>query len=177
MLAICIRGWRYRERMLQIVPYSPSDRDDLLALALRAWEPVFPLTEDAVSPFVYRAFYPNGWRARQYADLAALLNEEPANVDVAFVDSRVAGWVCTRMHPDDNMGEVYVLAVEPELQRQGIGRALLDHSVQRSLLAGMTMIMVETGDDPGHEPARRTYEADGFERWPVARYFKDLSGE
>lgn len=161
--------------MLRIAPFSSDDRDDLLALALRAWEPVFPLTEETVSPFVYRAFYPNGWRARQYADLATVLDEEPGNVDVAFLDSRAAGWVCTRMHPEDSMGEVYVLAVEPDLQRQGVGRALLDHSIERSRAAGMSMVMVETGDDPGHEPARRAYESNGFERWPVARYFKEVS--
>ena len=161
--------------MMRIAPYSPNDRDALLALSLRAWEPVFPLTEEAVPPFVYRAFYPNGWCARQYADLARVLDQEPGNIDVAFLEDRVAGWVCTRTHPEDNMGEVYVLAVEPELQRRGVGRALLDHSIQRSRSEGMSMVMVETGDDPGHEPARRAYEADGFERWPVARYFKDLS--
>lgn len=83
--------------------------------------------------------------------------------------------VCTRTHPKDRMGEIYVLAVDPELQRRGVGRALLNHSIQRSRVAGMSMVMVETGDDPGHEPARLSYEADGFERWPVARYFKDLS--
>ncbi|WP_282860071.1 GNAT family N-acetyltransferase [Pseudoclavibacter helvolus] len=154
----------------------PDDREDLISLALRAWEPVFPLTEQAVSPFVYRAFYPDGWRARQRADISAVLDEEPENIDVAFSDSQVAGWVCTRLHPEDRMGEVYVLAVDPDLQRRGIGRALLDHSTRRAKSAGMSMVMVETGDDPGHEPARRAYEADGFERWPVARYFKDLSG-
>ncbi|WP_424466765.1 GNAT family N-acetyltransferase [Pseudoclavibacter helvolus] len=156
--------------------FSPDDREELISLALRAWEPVFPLTEQAVSPFVYRAFYPDGWRVRQEADIAAVLDGEPENVDVAFSNSQVAGWVCTRLHPEDSMGEVYVLAVEPSLQRRGIGRALLDYSTQRAKAAGMNMVMVETGDDPGHEPARRAYEADGFERWPVARYFKDLSG-
>ena len=39
----------------------------------------------------------------------------------------------------------------------------------------MRMVMVETGDDPGHVPARNDYEAAGFEPWPVARYFKNLS--
>jgi hypothetical protein len=39
----------------------------------------------------------------------------------------------------------------------------------------MTMVMVETGGDPGHAPARGAYEAAGFERWPVARYFKALA--
>ncbi|WP_258062982.1 N-acetyltransferase [Pseudoclavibacter sp. Z016] len=154
----------------------PDDREDLISLALRAWEPVFPLTEQAVSPFVYRAFYPDGWRARQRADISAVLDEEPENIDVAFSGSQVAGWVCTRLHPEDRMGEVYVLAVDPDLQRRGIGRALLEHSTRRAKSAGTSMVMVETGDDPGHEPARRAYEADGFERWPVARYFKDLSG-
>ncbi len=162
--------------MLRIRAFLPDDREDLISLALRAWEPVFPLTEQAVSPFVYRAFYPDGWRARQRADISAVLDEEPENIDVAFSDSQVAGWVCTRLHPEDRMGEVYVLAVDPDLQRRGIGRALLDHSTRRAKSAGMSMVMVETGDDPGHEPARRAYEADGFERWPVARYFKDLSG-
>jgi len=38
----------------------------------------------------------------------------------------------------------------------------------------MTMMMVETGGDPGHAPARHTYEAAGYQRWPVARYFKNL---
>jgi hypothetical protein len=33
---------------------------------------------------------------------------------------------------------------------------------------------VETGDDPGHAPARAAYERTGFERWPVARYFREL---
>ena len=39
----------------------------------------------------------------------------------------------------------------------------------------MRMVMVETGDDPGHEPARRLYESAGYQRWPVARYFADLA--
>jgi hypothetical protein len=36
----------------------------------------------------------------------------------------------------------------------------------------MTTVMVETGGDPGHAPARRTYESAGFRPFPVARYFK-----
>jgi hypothetical protein len=40
--------------------------------------------------------------------------------------------------------------------------------------AGMSIAMVETGGDPGHAPARHTYEKVGFELFPVARYFKKL---
>lgn len=161
--------------VLRIVPFTPDLRESILDLSLRAWDPVFPLVEETVSPFVYDAFYPDGWSRRQRADLAAVLDDEPEHVDVALLDGLPAGWVCTRMHPEDSMGEVHVLAVDPAFQRQGVGRALLQHAQERSRSAGMRMIMVETGDDPGHAPARRAYEVDGFERWPVARYFKDLS--
>lgn len=73
------------------------------------------------------------------------------------------------------MGEVYVLAVDPRHQRQSIGNALLEHSFERIRRADMNMVMVETGDDRGHAPARSAYDAAGFERWPVARYFKGLT--
>lgn len=157
-----------------IEPYSQHCRGAILDLSVRAWAAVFPLTRATVPGFVYECFYPRGWEARQIADIAALLDTEPDNVDVAFDGTTVTGWVCTRIHPDDRMGELYVLAVDPNYQRRGIGSALLGHSLARIRAAGMAMAMVETGDDPGHAPARASYESAGFERWPVARYFKNL---
>jgi len=158
-----------------IEPYEPCHRQAVLDLSLRAWAPVFALTRAVVPRFVYDSFYPDGWEARQLADLSVVLEEEPQNVDVAVLAEDVVGWVCTRLHPEDRMGEVYVLAVDPAHQRQGIGTGLMNHSLARVEAAGMAMVMVETGDDPGHAAARTAYESAGFERWPVARYFKDLS--
>lgn len=157
-----------------IAAYDPGDRSALLDLSLRAWRPVFPLMRPSVPGFVYDSFYPEGWEQRQAADLAEVLDGEPENVDVASEGGRPVGWVCTRLHPGDDMGEIYVIVVDPDHQRRGIGRALMEHAHRRIAEAGMRMAMVETGGDPGHAPARRAYEAAGFERWPVARYFKDL---
>lgn len=159
---------------LRIVRYDESMRQNALDLALRAWKPVFPQMKNAVPGFVYDAFYPDGWQARQISDLAQVLDAEPETVDVALVGEMLAEWVCTRIHLEDMMGEVYVIAVDPGFQRRGIGRALMEHSQNRALDAGMTMMMVETGGDPGHAPARAAYGAGGYQRWPVARYFKDL---
>jgi GNAT superfamily N-acetyltransferase len=72
------------------------------------------------------------------------------------------------------MGEIYIMAVSPIRQRQGIGKALMSFAAQEIRKAGMTMVMVETGGDTGHAPARHAYESFGFKRWPVARYFKRL---
>jgi ribosomal protein S18 acetylase RimI-like enzyme len=166
----------HNARMTTIVPFEPGHRETLLALSIRAWQPVFALLENAVPPFVYDAFYPEGWRTRQLADLAAVLDGEPHAVDVALHGSQPIGWVCTRLHPLDMMGEIHVIVVDPEFQRRGVGRALMRHAAERSRAAGMRMLMVETGDDSGHAPARLAYEAAGFQRWPVARYFSDLDG-
>lgn len=160
--------------MVDIEPYRAAHREEVLALSMRAWAAVMPALRDAVPGFVYAAFYPEGWEARQHADLAAVLDGEPGHVDVAMLGGHVVGWVCTRLHPGDRMGEVYVLAVDPRRQREGIGTALVEHSCARARAAGMAMVMVETGGDPGHAPARAAYESTGFVRWPVARYFRPL---
>ncbi|WP_231939699.1 GNAT family N-acetyltransferase [Brevibacterium siliguriense] len=133
------------------------------------------MLETDVPDFVYESFYPRDWREGQYDDLAKTLDDEPQQIDVALLAGSPVGWVCTRLHPEDRMGEVYVLAVDPRHQRQSIGNALLEHSFERIRRADMNMVMVETGDDRGHAPARSAYDAAGFERWPVARYFKGLT--
>ena len=161
-------------RMTTIGSYQKTHRQELLDFSIRAWTSVFPALKQEVPAFVYECFYPDGWKPRQLADLAKVLDEEPDNIDVAFEEDKPVGWVCTRLHPEDSMGEIHVLVVDPDHQRQGIGQLLLKHSKQRVRSAGMSMLMVETVEDVGHAPARKLYELNGFEKWPVARYFLDL---
>lgn len=159
---------------LKITPYSSDFRDAVVDLTVEAWTPVFGKTENEVPSFVYEAFYPRGWEARQTADVVRLLEDEPENIWLALQDGELAGFIGLRLHPEDQMGEIYIMAVSPAHQRQGIGKALMSFADQQIRKAGMTMVMVETGGDTGHEPARHAYESFGFERWPVARYFKRL---
>lgn len=160
--------------VIAIHPYEPSQREAVIDLSLRAWAPVFEKMEPAVQPYVYGAFYPQGWAVRQAADIGALLDAEADKVLVACDGDALAGWVGVRIHPSDSMGEIYILAVDPAFQRRGVARALMDAAFERMRAAGMRIAMVETGDDPGHAPSRATYESVGFERWPVARYFRQL---
>ena len=44
----------------------------------------------------------------------------------------------------------------------------------RAAQLGMKVAVVETGGDPGHAAARRTYEKAGYVLLPIARYFKNL---
>lgn len=84
-----------------------------------------------VPEFVYEAFYPDCWQARQIAGLGQILDGEPETGDVASVNGVVAEWVCTRIHPADAIGEVYVIA--PTSSAKG-GQALT--AEERSPLSG-----------------------------------------
>ena len=159
---------------LTIIPYRSEFRDNVVDLTVAAWAPVFAETQKEVPRFVYEAFYPQGWQARQTADVVRLLEDESKNIFLALQGGELVGFIGLRLHPEDQMGEIYIMAVSPIRQRQGIGKALMSFAAQEIRKAGMTMVMVETGDDTGHAPARHAYEAFGFERWPVARYFKRL---
>ena len=84
------------------------------------------------------------------------------------------GFVAVKLHSEDSMGEIYMVAVDPDFQGRGIGSALIEFAPCWMKDARMSIAMVETGGDPGHERARRIYEKVGFELFPVARYFKKL---
>ncbi len=84
------------------------------------------------------------------------------------------GFVAIRLYLDDSMGEIYMIAVDPDFQGNGIGTALIEFALTWMKDAGMSIAMVETVDDDGHVPARHTYEKVGFRLFPVARYFKKL---
>ena len=157
---------------MTVRPYQPADSDGVVRLALRAWEPVFASIRATLDPLVYRTFYPDGWHVHQRAAVEAALAEQ--DIWVATRDGTVVGFVSVVLHPDDDLGEIHMVAVDPDHQRGGVGAALTERALAWMRESGVALAMVETGADSGHGPARRTYERAGFGLWPVARYFKTL---
>ena len=94
---------------------------------------------------------------------------------VAEIGASTVGFVAVELnHPESSMGEISMLAVDPDYQGGGIGTTLTEFALDRLKDAGMTVAMVETGGDPGHAAARRMYEKAGYVHLPIARYFKNL---
>ena len=54
------------------------------------------------------------------ADIRAYLEDDLVRTHVAIAESFVVGFVGTRIHPEDQMGEVFIIAVDPTHQRKGI---------------------------------------------------------
>ena len=159
---------------MRIEPYAPSHLDTVIRLSLRAWTPVFDSMQKSLNADVYRAFYTDNWRVSQQEAVEDVCAAEDTNVWVAIDTDSTVGFVAVKLHSENSMGEVYMVAVDPDFQGHGIGAALIEFALDWMKDAGMSIAMVETGDDPGHAPARHTYEKVGFELWPVARYFKKL---
>lgn len=158
---------------MEIQPFDESKLDAIVRLSLRAWEPVFESLERAMDPEVYREQH-SDWRLTQRKAVESACANKDVHVWVASGGSQTVGFVALKLHNEDRMGEICMIAVDPDFQRRGIGTDLTTHSLAWLKQAGMTTVMLETGGDPGHAPARRTYESAGFRMLPIARYFKKL---
>jgi GNAT superfamily N-acetyltransferase len=78
---------------------------------------------------------------------------------VADKDARVTGFVAATIRDQQRLlGEVVMLAVDPEDQSRGVGAALTNHATAWLRRSGMRVAVIGTGGDRGHAPARRVYE-------------------
>jgi ribosomal protein S18 acetylase RimI-like enzyme len=95
-----------------------------------------------------------------------------AKVWIAIEGDAVVGFV-SELHATV-LGKIYMIAVDPAHQRRGIGTELAQYALAWMKKAEISAAMIDTGGDPGHAPARRTYDGMGFRELPFARYFKKL---
>lgn len=158
---------------MQIEPYEPEQLDAVVRLSLWAWAPVFDSIQKVMDFDVYREFYPD-WRVSQQKAVEEACTSAEMKVWVAVKSGSTAGFVALKLKAGLGLGEVYMIAVDPDYQCRGIGTALMEFALDKMKIAGISIAMVETGGDPGHAPARRTYERLGFGLLPITRYFKKL---
>jgi ribosomal protein S18 acetylase RimI-like enzyme len=159
---------------MHIREFTIDDLDAVVALSLRAWGPVFPSITEAYTPEIDAVLTTPDWPTEQARAVEAVCHDADGRVWVATVDDAIAGFTALKVPDDKVLGEIYMLAVDPGFQGRGVGNALTQFALDEMRRQGVQVAMVETGGDPGHAPARRTYAGAGMHHVEVARYLKRL---
>ncbi len=128
---------------MDIVPFSPTRHDEVHAL----WHQVFGYTEARNAPAL---------------SIAKKMEWNDGLFWVALIEGRVAGTVMAGY--DGHRGWIYALAVQPALQRRGIGGALLAHAEKS--LAALGCLKINLQLLAANHAVAAFYEARGFQVEP-----------
>ncbi len=120
--------------------YHPNDLEPVVQLWYWSWHSAFP---DLQHPQTFQQ-----WKERLQDEIVP--NEQ---VWIAEISEQLVGFIALR----ENGGHLDQIFVSPEMQRQGVGTALLKKA-QELLPAGITLDTLQRNSQ-----ARRFYEKHGFQ--------------
>jgi ribosomal protein S18 acetylase RimI-like enzyme len=154
--------------------FREDDLDAIVELSLRAWEPVFDSVRQVLGDDIFLRLHPD-WKEDQAEAVRSACTNDERDVFVAVTDGQPVGFAAVALNAfHDGMGVIDIIGVDPDFQRRGISSRLTEFATGHMRNRGMDIAVVETGGDPGHQPARAAYEAAGFTLLPIARYFRLL---
>ena len=104
------------------------------------------------------------WEQRKAAQNRRLFAEHPDQLWVLDEAGEVFGYVSFWLVPDRNYGHLDNNAVDARRAGQGWATFMYRHVLDRFRELGLRYAHVDTGLDDAHIPARRAYEAVGFDR-------------
>jgi ribosomal protein S18 acetylase RimI-like enzyme len=154
--------------------FEGGDAAAVVALSLRAWEPVHDSLREVMGDELFDLRHQPDWRARQQRDVESVLSDGANTIWVAEEGEAVVGFAAATIRPEDGIGEVLMLAVDPRSQHRGLGTQLTKVATDWIRESGMPVAFISTGGDSGHAPSRRTYAKAGYRELPITYYLKVL---
>ncbi|WP_018178002.1 mycothiol synthase [Jongsikchunia kroppenstedtii] len=109
-----------------------------------------------------------GWTQAQIDERTGADWFDPAGVFLAFDaadDQRLLGFHWTKIHRADDLGEVYVVGVDPAAQGRGIGHVVTLAGLRYLADQGLPAVQLYVEGD--NTAALKTYERLGFTRYAV----------
>jgi ribosomal protein S18 acetylase RimI-like enzyme len=162
------------EDEIDIRVFREDDLEAIVEFSLRAWQPIFASVRDVLGDDIFLRLHPD-WRADQADAVRTACEHAERDGFVSVANARPVGFVAIALNAfHERMGLIEIIGVDPDYQRRGIGSLLTDFATEHMRSRGMDVVVVETGGDPGHAPARGAYETAGFTLLPIARYFRLL---
>ena len=158
------RRWRV-EPTAGIRPSTDADVAECARFGLEAFRPVYAAWQRLYGDDLFHRLEPD-WEQAQAAYIRSAITRVDAETWVFETAGRATGFLVLTMD-DQQLGEIELLAVDPEIQGHGVATALNQHALERCREAAMAYVIVATATDPGHAPARRSYEKEGFRPMPI----------
>lgn len=94
------------------------------------------------------------------------LTAPDVDLRIGLLDGRAVVMGAVRALPDGDV-ELKSMRVRPELAGKGLGRAMLEHLIDRARARGARRVSLETGSGEAFEPALGLYRARGFRDGPA----------
>jgi len=115
------------------------------------------------------------WRVEKTNRIRKTYEDHPDCVWVLERDGAIFGFVTFTIHRERNRAWIEENGVLPEHRGQGWATFMLRHVLQHLRREGIRFVSVEVDLDDVHRPARRAYQAVGFNRQHrIAIYHQDL---
>jgi len=112
--------------------------------------------------------------------LSALVDADSPDYEFvgAFQDESPVGYACFGQTPStDRTYDLYWIAVHPDAQRTGAGRALMDEVEGRLTARQARLLVIETSSRDDYVPTRRFYGRRGYSEAARVRDFYDLGDD
>lgn len=109
-------------------------------------------------------------------DVKGAFENYPGCMLVTEIEGQVVAFVTYFLiDPARGLGEISNNAVHPDFQGQGLARRQYERVFDELRSRGADCVRVTTGLDDSHLPARRAYEAAGFDmELPMVTYYRSL---
>jgi len=159
-----------------------AGEDDLAAvdaLTVESYRPIFDSYLQLLGEDCYEAVRLEPeltWEERKIGQNRRLYDQHPDWLWVLDEDSDVFGFVSFWLVPEKSYGHLDNNGVHPDRAGEGWATFMYRHVLDHLRALGLRFAHVDTGLDDAHVPARRAYEAVGFDRAvPGVEYWQDLS--
>lgn len=163
------------KRMPTIRPYLDSDWDAVVEICILAFTPIHESFEQLLGTELFALVYPD-WKTSNKDYLRSLTDSGAKDrFLVAEHNGSVVGFLHYEVDSTRQRGTIGINAIHPAHQSKGIGSLMYSHVLQMMRAQEMKYVRVDTGGDPSHAPARRSYEKARFLPIPVVHYFRSLA--
>jgi GNAT superfamily N-acetyltransferase len=143
---------------------TAGDLDAVDALTIACYAPIQESYVALLGRDLYDALGHTPWEARKTKQNRDLFAEHPEQLWVLDEDGDVFGFVSFWLFPERSYGHLDNNGVRADRAGQGWATFMYRAVLDRFRELGLAYAHVDTGLDDAHTPARRAYEAVGFDR-------------